>query len=279
MSDGVSKNKFRKTILGFYSKNRRDFPWRETTNPYDILVSELMLQQTQVSRVGNKYPNFMKRFPTLQTLAEAPQAEVLKEWQGLGYNRRALNLKRSCEAIVTAYKGRFPKTMSELISLPGIGQSTAGAILNFAYNMPTPFIETNIRAVYLHFFFKTAESVTDKEILLLVQETLDTRNPRDWFYALYDYGAALKSSLGKDKTVLHKKSKHYTKQSPFKGSNRELRSRLLKFFITHKDRRISLPVLEGYIPLEKRTIGALSSLVKEGFIEHSLKSNSWRLKA
>ncbi len=220
MKDSV----FKKTIQNYYNTNKRDFPWRNTSNPYMILVSEIMLQQTQTSRVLTKYNEFIKKFPTIKKLAYATQSEVLTMWQGLGYNRRALNLKKTAELIYKNHKGVFPKEYKELMKLPGIGQSTAGALLNFSFNTPTPFIETNIRAVYLHFFFKHSTLVSDQEILTLVDRTMDTKNSKDWFYALYDYGAYLKSSLGKNKLKLHTKSKSYTKQKPFKGSNKPVAS-------------------------------------------------------
>jgi A/G-specific adenine glycosylase len=255
--DTKQLRKFEREIWNYYNGSKRDLPWRRTTNPYHILISEVMLQQTQVERVKIKYAEFIKRFPTLRTVANAPTNEVLKVWQGLGYNRRALFIKRSCEEIISKYKGVFPKDFITLQTLPGIGPSTAGAICAFAYNAPVFFIETNVRAVLLHFFFVNKEKVSDKEVLTILQKVTPchpelvsgspykttrsrdelgmTITPRDWYYALYDYGTFLKKSLGKKKTKLHQKSKHYNKQSKFEGSFRQKRAQVLKLKLANPD--------------------------------------------
>ncbi|MEX0930119.1 MAG: A/G-specific adenine glycosylase [Candidatus Paceibacterota bacterium] len=205
-------------------------PWRitkhrsaKTVTPYHVLVSELMLQQTQVQRVVPKYKEFIKRFPTFKALANAPTKDVLTHWKGLGYNRRAVNLKRTAEIITKDHGGRLPRDEKALVSLPGIGPYTARAVQAFAFNIPSVIIETNIRTVYTHHFFADKESVHDRDILPLIETTLDHTHPREWYYALMDYGAHLKQTGVK----LNAKSKHYTKQSPFKGSNREARSKIL----------------------------------------------------
>lgn len=216
---------FKKRVWDFYKNHGRRLPWRETRDPYKILVSEIMLQQTQVKRVVPKYKSFVKKFPTLEALAGAPLSVVLKEWQGLGYNRRALYLKRTAESTVTNFGGKLPKDYKLLLSLPGIGPATAGDILAFAHNIAVPVIETNIRTVFLHHFFNdvSCKQIHDKEILPLVEKTLDLKNPREWYWALLDYGSYLKKTIGNQNA----KSKHYAKQSTFKGSNRELRSKIL----------------------------------------------------
>lgn len=240
--------KFEREIWNYYEGNKRDLPWRRTTNPYYILISEVMLQQTQVSRVILKYEEFIKKFGTIESLAKASKAEVLTIWQGLGYNRRALFLKRACETLfdeslkssksTSKLKSpKFPTTREELLKLPGIGQSTAGAILAFAFNTPVPFIETNIRAVFLYFSLKNLHlfliyiytSFYKKRSIIKSKK----ENPREWYYALYDYGTMLKAKLGREKTALHKQSKHYNKQSKFKGSNREIRGAILRLFTKH----------------------------------------------
>jgi A/G-specific adenine glycosylase len=275
----MKDSEFKKKILIYYAKNKRFFPWRETTDPYKVLVSELMLQQTQVSRVQIKYKEFLQKFPALEKLSEAKQSDVLSVWQGLGYNRRALNLKKTCSIIFKVYKGKFPKDYNQLIGLPGIGQSTAGALLNFSFNIPTPFIETNIRSVYIHFYFSKHNSVTDKELLPIIERTLDLKNPREWFFALYDYGTYLKSQLGKKKTELHTKSKHYTKQKPFKGSNREIRSKILKIFISNKNKEMSLLNLKNEVKISEKVLSKnLNDLTDEGFLLFSSKKSLWRLK-
>ena len=289
---------FELEVWNYYKKHKRDLPWRRTTDPYHILISEVMLQQTQVSRVILKYEEFIKKIPTIESLAKASKAEVLTLWQGLGYNRRALFLKKTCETLFaeslkspkSTSKDRtriraqtkspqFPTTREELLQLPGIGQSTAGALLAFAFNKPVPFIETNIRAIFLYFFFKESSSVSDIHIYELLQETLNHKkqkeNPREWYYALYDYGTMLKAKLGREKTALHKQSKHYNKQSTFKGSNREIRGAILRLFTKHpkiNEQKICALLnaeLSHRTPadISKQVISNLASLEKEGFIQ------------
>ena len=209
----------------------------------------------------SKYPQFLKLFPTAKVLAKAPVSKVLKTWQGLGYNRRALNLKKAAEAVIKEFGGRFPHTSEKLESLPGIGQSTRGAIMAFAFDLPTVFIETNIRAIYLHHFFKDRTDVHDKEILPLIEKTLDTQNPRDWYYALMDYGVYLKQTLPNPS----RRSKHHTKQSAFKGSNREVRSLILSSVLKGA---ISREDVQKIIGRTSHDIGKnINALISEGFIE------------
>jgi A/G-specific adenine glycosylase len=216
---------FRDEIWAFYGHSGRSFAWRKTKNPYRILVSEVMLQQTQTSRVAKKYPEFLRTFPTVKALADASLADVLAVWQGMGYNRRARYLREAAQKIIREHKGRVPKTEVGLSALPGIGHYTANAILAFAHNEPRIFIETNIRRVFIHYFFGDRREVNDKEILLLVEATLDTKNPREWYYALMDYGAQLPKLARKNSNI---QSKHYAKQSKFKGSLRELRGKIVR---------------------------------------------------
>ena len=185
-----------------------------------------MLQQTQVKRVLTFYAEFMKQLPTVQSLAKAPLAKVLKVWQGLGYNRRALMLHRAAQTIVRDYNGTFPNDYEKLLELPGVGPSTAAGIMNFAFGRATPYLETNVRSVYLHFFFddKSCKLVHDKQILPILEKTLDEKNPREWFYALLDYGVMVKKTHGNPNT----RSAHYAKQSPFEGSSRQARAAALR---------------------------------------------------
>ncbi len=274
-------SKFQTTVYTAYNSHKRaHLPWRKTHNPYYILVSEIMLQQTQVDRVIPKYTAFIKRFKSLRDLHNAKQSEVLTLWKGLGYNRRALYLKKCAEEITRIYKGVFPKDISELIKLKGIGQSTAGAILNFAFNIPTPFIETNIRAIYIHHFFRDSSDVSDIQILSLVEQTIDTKNPRDWFYALYDYGTLLKSSLGKKKQELHKKSKSYNKQSKFNGSLRQVRGQILKTLLDIQTGTIKEMQEKSKILKEADALlisKALGDLKKEGFISQKKKGSKFAI--
>lgn len=215
---------FKNIIWDHYHANKRDFAWRRTHDPYHILVSEIMLQQTQTHRVAPKYDAFLVKFPTLLDLANAPLADVLFMWQGLGYNRRAKALHNSCKEIVKKYGGMFPTTPEELITLPGIGPYTAHAVCTFAFNRPHVFIETNIRAVYIHFFFQQQANVHDKEIYPLIKESVDEKNPREWYYALMDYGVLLKKNMPNPS----RKSAHYTEQSKFEGSDRQIRGAIIR---------------------------------------------------
>jgi A/G-specific adenine glycosylase len=215
---------FRGLIYEHYLANPRPLRWRDTSDPYAILVSEVMLQQTQVDRVRGKYTEFLHRFPDVHTLAAASLPEVLTAWQGLGYNRRAIALHRCAQAVMTGHGGRLPAEVTDLEALPGIGTYTARAIATFAFRQPTIFIETNIRTVFIHHFCHDRQGVHDREILPLVEQTLDRDNPRGWYYALMDYGVMLKKAHPNP----GRRSAHHVRQSPFKGSNRELRSRILR---------------------------------------------------
>jgi A/G-specific adenine glycosylase len=258
--------KFQQEIITYYLENKRTMPWRDISNPYKIFISEMMLQQTQVERVRIKYAEFIKKFPTLKSVAEAEKADILKVWQGLGYNRRALFIKRACEEIISKHKGLFPKDFEILQTLPGIGPSTAGAICAFAYNQPVFFIETNVRAVILHFFFKNKEKVSDKEVMVILQKvTPQNLNPRDWYYALYDFGTYLKKTLGRNKTKLHQKSKHYNKQSKFEGSFRQKRAQVLKLKLSNPN--ITDIEIISKLKLEPQEFeDVITSLDKDGLI-------------
>ncbi|MEJ2068996.1 MAG: hypothetical protein P8X58_01085 [Syntrophobacterales bacterium] len=254
-------DRFRGIIYRHYQAHRRKMPWRQTQDQYKILVSEIMLQQTQVERVLDKYGEFLTHFPNFESLARAPWPEVLAAWQGLGYNRRALALKRLAQAVMAEWDGRLPHKEEDLRSLPGIGPATAGALLAFAFEKPVAFIETNIRRVFLHFFFAEQTGVTDREILPLVEETLDRERVREWYYALMDYGAGLKGLAPNP----NRRSAHYARQSPFNGSNREVRSLILKTLLTEPAPSLeNLAVTIGKSPARTRT--ALSQLLAEGFV-------------
>jgi A/G-specific adenine glycosylase len=215
---------FREIIYNYYRSHERSFKWRSTHNPYFILLSELMLQQTQTDRVVAKYDLFVSTFPTIQDLASARIKDVLSLWQGLGYNRRAYALHSICTNIVQRYNGVVPDTPEELITLKHIGPYTSGAICAFAYNKPTVFIETNIRSVFIKLFFDGEDNIHDKDIFPLIEQTVDKSDPRNWYYALMDYGVMLKKMFKNPNT----KSKHYAKQSKFEGSDRQIRSFILK---------------------------------------------------
>lgn len=216
---------FQKIIWDYYRASGRKFPWRNTKNPYRILVSEIMLQQTQTERVREKYAEFLRVFPTFTALASAPFVEVLRVWKGLGYNRRALYLQRIANIVVEKFRGRFPSDAATLATFPGIGPGTAGSLQAFIWNKPVVFIETNIRRVFLHFFFSDQSNISDKLLFPLIAKSLDAKKAREWYYAVMDYGAMLGKTAVQNP---NKRSSHYTKQKAFIGSDRQLRGEILK---------------------------------------------------
>lgn len=223
------ERQFIRTVWEFYrTSGRHNLPWRQATKVYPILVSEIMLQQTQVERVVPKYKAFLQRFPSTKSLAQASLKEVLIAWQGLGYNRRAQALKQAAECVHAQYRGRWPDTYDGLLTLPGVGSYTAGAVLAFAYNQAVPILETNIRTVYIHHFFNDQTAISEVDLMTAVAATLDHTNPRQWYYALMDYGAYLKRTVGN----LNQQTVSYTKQSAFKGSDRQLRGIIIKALST-----------------------------------------------
>lgn len=241
----------------------RTMPWRDTTNPYDVLVSELMLQQTQVDRVIPKFNDFIRIFPDINTLAVSSLAEVLSIWSGLGYNRRARFLHDAARKIMGEFGGQVPNTLDKLISLPGVGPNTAGAILVYSFNQPVVFIETNIRSVYFYHFFQDSHTVSDKELVELVQETMDTEHPREFFWALMDYGAFLKKQgLGQIS-----KSTLYKKQPTLKGSLRETRGQIVRALTT---RDMDESELKFEINADNRFEPALESLKKDGLVSQTM---------
>lgn len=301
------KQQFQKMIWDYYHKHGRgNFPWRKLSvnkrgemNPYKIWVSEIMLQQTQVDRVIPFFQNWMKFFPAVRSLATAPQSEILRAWKGLGYNSRALRMKRTAQEIVEKRQGVFPRTYEELLALPGIGPYTAGAIMAFAYDQQTVIIETNIRRVFIHHFYPLHASgeggsrrepgedkktdgvaplrrgapqsgegcVHDRDILDLVQQTLPENNFREWYYALMDYG----SYLGKTIPNPNKKSRHYTVQKKFKGSDREIRGKILEILLGQKAKLMSIEKLLGQLKSlsdnTERLEMIFDRLDQEGFLE------------
>ena len=286
----------------------RDLPWRRTYDPYAIWISEVMLQQTQVSRVDDRWQRWLERFPTVDALAAAAPSDVLEEWQGLGYNRRALSVHRAAQAISEA-GGVFPQDPKELVKLPGIGPATAAGIRAFAFNLHGVYLETNVRTVFLHELYPQAEGVPDSELIPLVEltcpasvedavdavaagadaavntaaETDETElTPRSWYYALLDYGAYLKKTIPNPS----RRSKSHVKQSRFEGSHRQKRAELLRVLLTHKDEGgaefetlhqelCQIEVSAGRETLDEQvTLGLLEELAKEGFCQ---KNNEYWL--
>ncbi len=181
-------------VLRWYRNQRRDLPWRETRDPYRILVSEMMLQQTQVSRVERKFPEFLHRFPTLKALAKASKAEVIRAWSGLGYNRRALRLREVARIAAERFGGTLPRSVELLQALPGIGRYTAHALSCFTYGEPVAIVDTNVRRVLTRIFWTTTQSKSrqdEERIWRLAEILLPTKKSRDWNFALMDLGATV----------------------------------------------------------------------------------------
>lgn len=249
------------TVSRYYRIHGRDLPWRKHISPYAILVSEMMLQQTQVTRVLKKFPEFLAKFPDFVSLADASLVDILTIWQGMGYNRRAKYLHESAIQIVRKHRGVLPHDPENLESFPGIGAATAGSIACFAFDAPTVFIETNIRRSILFHFFPFQHQVTDTEVRKVVEECIQyltsgkTMSFREWYWALMDYGSYLKTVVDNPNV----RSKHYVKQSKFEGSDRQIRGALLKTYLK-----------KGTVKVEtERERKIWDTLVKEGFIEGS----------
>jgi len=256
-------NQFRSIVYSFYRTHKRNFPFRQNITPYNVLISEIMLQQTQTGRVTEKFLNFKEEFPNFLALSKAPLEDVLKAWQGLGYNRRAIALKKIADIIINDYQGTLPDSIEILKTFPQIGHNTASSVAAFAFNKPSVFIETNIRRVYIYFFFHSKNNIPDKVIIPIVEKTLDKTNPRNWYYALMDYGVMLKK-LYPD---LNKKSAHYRKQAPFKGSNRQIRGELLKLLLRAKLLK-KFEIENKFKNINSDKLKAiLIQLEKEGFIK------------
>lgn len=240
----------------------RPMPWRENIDPYYVLVSELMLQQTQVDRVIPKFLQFIDQFPSIKNLAAASLADVLKAWSGLGYNRRAKFLHDAAKMVVEKNGGTIPNNLKALVALPGVGPNTAGAIMAYGFNQAVVFIETNIRTVYFHHFFEDRAAVSDTELKTVVAATIDQEHPREWYWALMDYGTYLK----KQGVGRINKSSHYKKQSALKGSLREVRGLILKELAIADATTVEL---RARLPEDSRFEAALQALTKEGLVSRT----------
>jgi A/G-specific adenine glycosylase len=258
---------FQKKIYEYYADSGRSFPWRKNVSPYRVLVSEIMLQQTQVERVTEKYVEFLAAFPDFAALAKAPLSKLLKIWQGMGYNRRALALKSLAQKVLKDHRGKLPSEPDKLMALPGVGKYTAGAVRAFAFNKPVVFLDTNIRRVYIHEFFQDRENIRDEELLPFVEQTMDTRNPRKWYNALMDYGAMLKKEHGNP----NRRSAHYTRQSPFENSNRQVRGMIVKILVEASSLSTSQIAKKTGMD-EERVKKNLLQLEEEGFIKKKGRS-------
>ena len=262
---------FRETVWERGGELYRDLPWRNTLDPYEVLLSEVMLQQTQVSRVMGRWEEWLDAFPSIASLAAAPLPPVLELWQGMGYNRRALNLKRCAEEVMAKHGGIIPRDKKALLALPGIGPSTSAGVRIFAFQEPDMYLETNVRAVFIHELVPDEDAVPDKELVPLVEATCpEAKRVRDWYYALLDYGAYLKKTLPNPS----RRSKQYARQSKFEGSHRQKRAFLLR-------RVIETPLASDELaadlaraeeaagreaPTCEETSAILAELEREGFI-------------
>jgi A/G-specific adenine glycosylase len=261
---------FRGAIYAHYRDHGRDFPWRITTVPYHILVSEFMLQQTRVERVGEYYPRFIDRFPDFTTLGSATLSEVLQQWRGLGYNRRARALRDTARQVSEQYNGILPSDERILRSFSGIGHATAAAVRAFAFNKPAMLLETNIRTVYIFFFLHEKTGVTDRDILPLLKATIPPHGIREWYYALMDYGVMVKKHIGNLNRQMHS----YRPQPQFTGSNRQIRGRILSLLMEcpyrmEEEIREFLDISPGHLN------SLLIAMEREGLLTH--QEDSWFL--
>lgn len=249
---------FQELIFSWWTKNRRDLPWRQTRDPYKIHISEVMLQQTQVSRVIPVYSAFLQTYPTVQALALASVGSVLVAWRGMGYNRRALYLVQTAQKIVQEHNGIYPDKEKDLRHLPGLGIYTARAILVFAYQQQVAFVDTNIKKIIEQHFFNG-----EQQKALLVQSVADQLLPVgrawDWHQALMDYGSAI-----------HQKSKRNGNKEaiPFKDTHRFIRGRIMDMVRDQdwEEEHLVQTFQEKYRKEEARIFYNLNNLLQEGLL-------------
>jgi A/G-specific adenine glycosylase len=282
---------FREIVLSHYRQAGRKFPWR-FADPWGVMVSEFMLQQTRTERVIPYWENWMKLWSQPKALADASMEAALRAWSGLGYNRRCRYLKDSAAIIAGENNGRVPETPQALLLRPGVGPYMSAAIACFAYNFPAVFIETNIRSAVIHNFFPNRNDVRDSEIIPILEAALECSapqprpqvvepevrgsllapqprpqvegsplEPRTWHYALMDYGAFLKKTT----TNPSRRSAHYTRQSPFSGSFRQARGKVIKALVSIG--RCGAEELKRASGLEEEKLyEVLEKLKKESFV-------------
>lgn len=255
-------DQFIEAVWDFYKNNKRDFLWRnKNPEPYHVVVSEIMLQQTQTSRVAIKFLEFIEQFPSFEKLAQAERVDVIATWVGLGYNRRAVALHEIAKTIVREFDGKLPHCVETLKTFKGLGHATASSIIAFAFNVPTVFIETNIRAVFIHSFFNKEQEISDQILLPLIEKTVCKANPREWYYALMDYGVYLKKEFKNPS----RKSKHHIIQSSFEGSDRQIRGAIIKLLSQKK--QLEIAQLFDLLEFDKNRIKQqCDKLVKEGML-------------
>lgn len=254
---------FKTLILIFYAQHGRPFAWRDTSDPYQVLVSEVMLQQTQTGRVVPKYETFLSQWPDFASLAEASTEQLLSVWKGLGYNRRALNLRKSAR-MTQAWDWTIPNDKALIESLPGVGKATSAAIRSFCFGQKSVYLETNIRRVLLSTFYPEEAEIKDKELELLLHElSLINYDMKSWYYALMDYGVLLKALFPN----ANRRSAHYTKQKKFENSNRQIRGQLIHLLTDTGSKELSViyDLLSHFE--DERILNSLEQLEQEGFVQ------------
>lgn len=312
LAGGLSREAFVERVRVEGRARYRALPWRHIDDAYAVLVSEVMLQQTQVVRVEKFWRRFLAAFPTIDALAAAAASDVLEMWQGLGYNRRALALKRTADVCAVEFGGQLPRSFDQLVALPGIGPATAAGVRAFAWELPGVYLETNVRAVFIHELFPGEQKVSDRQLSALVEQvcppapfrghaketgaprdafpdasSIDAErggsgeadaphdalsSPRDWYYALLDYGAHLKAT-GTNPT---RRSAHYMRQSAFEGSRRQKRSWIVRRVLAAAGEPVSAAAVRSELDAAERAAGRdavdpaefvsiLDDLIAEGF--------------
>lgn len=254
-------SRFRHFIWDFFRDHGRSFPWRETRDPYRILVSEMMLQQTQTERVLPKYLQFIDVYPDMPSLSRAQFGEVYPLWQGLGYNRRCLALIAIASRCVEEFGGAIPNCTRTLLSFPSVGPATAAALKAFAWGEPSLYLETNIRRVLLHVWHNRESGVPDRKLLETLEQVMDKDDPRMWYYAMMDYGVHLRKAVANPNT----RSRHYTRQKPFKDSDREIRGMVLRILSKKHSATLQEIVQIADMPLGRVEYN-LNSLVRDGMV-------------
>ncbi len=264
-----------KRIWNWYLENKKQFlfPWRRTRDPYCVLVSEVMLQQTQIARVIPKYEEWLRVFPDARALARAPFPKVLQMWQGLGYNRRARYLKEAAKKVVTGFGGNIPRDPHVLETFPGIGHYTARAVACFAYGQCEPFLDTNIRRVAIHFLLYRSKigtkAIHEADVLEWLGRYEPKRGKRDWYYALMDYGREV---LGGKKDNPNRRSVHYRTQSRFEGSRRYVRAKIVAYLLSRKS-GAALDDIKNHLSRDPHSKLFLSGATLSGILRDLKKDN------
>ncbi len=246
-------------VFRYYEKFGRKLPWRDTTDPYYILVSECMLQQTQVERVIPFYERWLKRFSSVEMLYEASLREVLQQWQGLGYNRRGQNLHKTAGVIVEEFQGDVLSALPHYKKLPGVGEYTASAVQAFAANKDIAAVDTNIRRILIA-HFHLDEKISKAELADIAYQCVPKGRSREWHNALMDYGANYMTAKRSGIASLGK-------QGQFEGSDRQVRSRILRFLLSHTEGVHKEKLFRELSDIDKkRTSEILKKMIQEKLI-------------